>query len=353
MKKNQDEYINEMVLRVERYCLQYHEWPKYFKNPSKEQQVESSKLNNWLNSSLYNKGLFKFSHVLDKSGISCQIKLDKLAKEYRKTPKRGMNYVLMVVDEIEKYCIENDRFPMAKEGDKLATRLYYWLLYNKYFDNNFKYSDVLDENGRNIKERLDELEVKYGKTDWIITRLNDIISFTLKYNEFPKYESKPSGERDLLANKYAMWLKRGGLPYASLLNEFYAIYTTNRRASFKEEERVLNIWKAKDSKNISLIIYYYVIEIYKALRLGKEDMVLYFKEALKNKLNDYGIEIDINVFIEMFYKDAQEQQEYYYQEYIRHSIANSELALLYRNLYNYVLYINKDVTEDVINIKNR
>lgn len=91
--------------------------------------------------------------------------------------------------------------------------------------------------------------------------------------------------------------------------------------------------------------------MYFAFRNKKEQLLEYYVSALEDILLSREImeEINVKAFAEMINKSVQEQQEYYYQEYIKYSLANSEFALLYRNLYNYVVISNMDLTDDMIN----
>lgn len=344
--KNSIEKIRSRIKDLENYCLTYNEWPKYIFKPQNKQQKLSSSLNDWLNRTLYNKGNFIYENVYI-DGKSAKDILDELHEKYKNVNTRSKEYILMVVDDIETYILEHQEFP------KSDTKLYLWLLRSGYFKGEFKYSNIVDDKGVNIKLRLDRLKDRYGK---VYKETREIIEYSIKYNEWPSNVSNPVSEKDKTSDRLRKWLYYSGymtgiFKYSDyrytdgtslkdVLDNCYATYTNKNFDKIDEEKSSLNIWIAKNSENVVLSIYYYILAIYKSLDEEKRDSVKYYKDALKDKLKTNGYNLDINLLINLYYESLNEQRDYFYQEYIKYSIANNELALLYKNLFNYVELLN-------------
>ena len=181
-----------MVKRVQKYCETYGEWPSTGEE-SKEKSVSgltSKQLYSWLSTHGYMNGNFEYAHITDDSGRYIKDILDELYNEYGKPTIFSDKYVLEKVKQIQIYCEKYKVWPNRNANSKenvlddgtTVEQLCGWLKRSGYLKGVFKYSDVKDENGKSIKEVLDDLYMKYK-----IIRIDDYRSAKQNFEEVSEF----------------------------------------------------------------------------------------------------------------------------------------------------------------------
>ena len=82
----------------------------------------------------------------------------------------------------------------TKSGIK-GYQLAWWLNTSGYNEGKFCYTDVMDENGVNLKDKLDILHEKYKNIrkfdkEYVVEMVDAIEEYCKKYNEWPKQRDK-------------------------------------------------------------------------------------------------------------------------------------------------------------------
>lgn len=352
-------HAKEKVLLIEEYCKTNNEWVRSIREPHNDSERLCDSLSKWLRYYGYFDNNFRFKNIIGDDDITLQNKLDLLYKEYgQKISKRKFQMLKEMVSEIANYCEKYNEFPKffhkaSNPQHYISNNLVRWLRATGYYKKDFKYQDIADEDGILLQDKIDLLRSQYkliSERNIRKSMLLKVRDYCLKYNTFPARTINPETEEETEAATLYNWLNntREDSFYITLLKRLYGGFGVH---GLKNDDAIINIWRAQNSNDIRLIIYYYVTEMYFAFRNKKEQLLEYYVSALEDILLSREImeEINVKAFAEMINKSVQEQQEYYYQEYIKYSLANSEFALLYRNLYNYVVISNMDLTDDMIN----
>ena len=166
---NESKCVIKNYNKINDYCNKYGEWPTYTNKKEKsEKEKESFRLKRWLYLSGYESGNFIFLDVYDVDGISIKDKLDKLYLEYFNINKDNIKLSSIlerfryIIKFIEKYNI----WPRINELDKdyngiTSHQLYIWLYDFEYKIGDFKYNDLLYDNGLYVKDILDRLYDRY------------------------------------------------------------------------------------------------------------------------------------------------------------------------------------------------
>lgn len=348
----------EKVLSIENYCKTYDEWVRIIHYPVDESEKLCSSLYIWLKSSGYFKNNFKYKDIVGSDGISLQDKLDNLYNEYKnKISRRKRQYLEKIVESLENYCNTHKKLPTFIHNPKsyedyFNNSLYFWLL--DYTKGKFKYGDVYRDDGVLYKDIIDELYNTYYRTpderkqNIKKEMLLRIKNYCLKNNKFPSRTDKPETEAEKETAKLYNWIKDNKNTGAEFINSLKTLFGGLGTHGLSGDDGVINIWKAYKSNNKVLIIYYYITEIYYALRNDKKALFKYCVDYLKEFFEIHKIDLDVSVFINLFYASPEEQKQYFFEEYIKYSLANNKLSLLFKNLYSYVVITNLEVTDELV-----
>jgi len=164
-KKGSKEVFLLWVKNLEEYCETYKEWPKqHVIDKVCKDGTTSDRLSHWVSNFDYNSN----KNITDENGIFVKDIVDSLYKKYAKT-KRGTNQsIINYVENITEYCETYKEWPKQHVIDKIckdgttSNQLAYWLNQTSgYTHGQFKYNDIINENGVKVKEILDELYDKY------------------------------------------------------------------------------------------------------------------------------------------------------------------------------------------------
>lgn len=374
-------YVVDKIEEIISYCNKYKEFPGRVGEPTNEKEILSDQIRLWL----YNHGYlnenkdFQFAKVIIKDGKTAKEILDKLYKKYEHKIPGTPGYAKEKVKKIIKYCDKYEEFPVRTQKrkqtkeDKEANSLFNWLEKNNYFNVEipFKFRDVKYKN-RTLKEILDELFNKYANISkfdslHVIQMALKIKEYCETYNKFPSRARKPKNgdrtqkeeESDQLYNwlynhgffgedtfKYNDVMITSKLSVKSLLLYYYNIYMEKKN---EEDAPITNIWQAKDSKNIGLSCYYYVVEYWVEKKKNNTAMMKYYLDALLMKLKQNLVNINAQELIMMLDFPKEERDKYFYQKYTEFSLQNqNDLAILYHALYEYSL---NQIEFDVIRAK--
>ena len=283
-KKYRDEV--RWVNKIEEYCKNNGEWPKQDikdKYVSKSDLTSSDQLAQWLAHLGYNKGKFKYKDIEDENGNLIIDRINYLHAKYRDEVK--------LVNKIEEYCKNNGEWPKGAIKDKYVSKsdlttshqLARWLIYSGYNKEKFKYSDIKDENGVSIYDRL---------------------------------------------------------------NELYSIFSSSNRTINKMDEydKNYNLRVASKSDDYVFRLYYFVIELMNSYYDKDTSKFNKYIGMIDNIIRDNNIDMDIEEIVSSFDLSSDEMVEYYLEGYTSNSIQNNvDKALLYKRLYNYVVVLNKGI----------
>lgn len=354
-KKDSVGYVLKKFREIKKYCEKYQEWPKQYKNPTTEKEKEAKKLNNWLCNSCYYSEEFKYKSIKTENNLTLQQELDKLYLKYSANKKGTISFVLKKVEEIKLYCNKYQEWPRyidnpTTEKDRESNRLYAWICYSGYLKKEFKYDNILSQNGVKIRYELDSLYNKlYDKRiDNLLTMAESLKKYCEEYQEWPKQHSNLKTEKEKKSQKLYRWLfnsgyisgnfkfthvKFNGTSVKTILDYYYFMYGVN------------NIWSAKDSHDVAASSYYYVINIWKELENNNEEMVKYYYEALKNLLGNKFSQFNVEEIMNILSHDIDSISEYFLHKYLEYSIANDTWIYFYKSLYEYSLYKKQNKIE--------
>ena len=217
IRDNRNMYYIDNILswvnRIEEYCKNNGEWPKGSvkdKYVSESDLITSDQLAKWLSYLGYNKGKFKYKDIKDENGNLIIDRLNYLHAKYRNEVRW--------VNKIEEYCKNNGEWPKQGIEDKYVSesdlttsaQLAKRLISSGYNVEDFKYSDIKDENGILVIDRLKYLQAKYrNEVRWV----EKIEEYCKNNREWPKQgiEDKYVSENDLTtSHQLAIWLRRSG-----------------------------------------------------------------------------------------------------------------------------------------------
>ena len=349
--------VKETVDLIEEYCEIYQEWPDFNrKNARLIGGVTGEDLYKWLYDSGYNSGNFKYFDVIDRNGINIKDRLDTLYKKYDQLRVRRNIKIEHMVNNIEEYCYIYEEWPKAFCTDKktkqgiTAAKLYGWLYNSGYSIGNFKYKDLFDKNGYNLKERLDNLYNEYYKIKLNpkLEKVKLIGDYCCKYGTFPKLNDdndKDNLFKWLRINGYTNNKFRfidiadlDGISIKEKIDRLYIIFSNNKNINKINQDILsnLNLDNAKDSKLLWLNLYYLIVKLQLSCLNKKTTEFECYKKTLSYTLKCNFIEMDISKIIEVINASQSERLDYYYSEWkIYNKSGNRILSCLFRCLYEY------------------
>ena len=177
---------------------------------------------------------------------------------------------------------------------------------------------VIYKNPKNLKENKSNYLAK-----WL-----DIINFNKKDLPF----------------KYPNFIVNGK-SLEEILNYYYNLEITKYE---KEQSNIakLDIWQAKDSKDISKKLYYYIVMLSEYM-ISNFELYEYYKELIENLIKEQNLEIDFNTIVNDLILAINEQLQIYklkYNEYITKK--NEILSNLYKYLYGYTIDLNNKMIKE-------
>ena len=264
-------------------------WPNYVPKPRNDDEIAGNLYYNWLTRTCYRKGnlTFVYGHIMMPDGRSTKEVLDET---YKKWEKNTLNRIKVeeYLKRIREFCAEYNIFPsnnmeVSQEVKKEAKKLVDWLEEVRFrWDDRkaFLYRDLVI-NGEEVHSVLKNLYKRYykpkeGTRDFVLARVRDIRKYCRTYIEWPKNYPNAKTVKESEANylvkfleesdyhkdnktfKYSLLKDENGMFVEDVLNKYYAIFGEDvEKLSINMEE--LNIWKAKDSKDASVALYYYIL----------------------------------------------------------------------------------------------
>ena len=360
-------YLLSVVERIEKYCNEYKEWPRHIPNPKTEKEITSDKLYDWLQrNGLTNAKMDENNPKYKRE--KWQIVLSHLQKIYSKygyTVNGTAENFLHLLDEIEHFCIKNNRwikkYPNPKnELEKKSNHLYERLRDTHYHSSKreFIYMDLKDRNGILVKERLDALYRRYSSNNqnspyYVQAKVEEIISFCEKYGFWPRQYSNPKNELEMYSDNLYVWLSAhhfltdfdyreyvydDGEEIEDRLNSYYIIYSRHKSKDGIRVDDPLDIWKAKDSKDISASLYYLIAELRRTRNNCEIELAEYYLELLKSKIRISKVDLsidDVLDILDMEYDIALSTLNERKEKYVKDS--NFDLATLFENWIDFTI----------------
>lgn len=283
--------------------------------------------------------------------------------------RRKSDYIISLIQEIEKYCINYHKWPIEishykTKEEELSNRLARWLVSTGYTRSheNFKYADLSDSNGNLIVDTLDYLYDKYyrhqeTKEEYLVSIVSDIIKYCQSFNEWPTAVKHPTTPKEKLGNKLCAWLHKShfyvpdkfkypdiyyikNITIQSILNLYCATYGNSIRARSDSYYTKLAL-ELKD--DIMFLIYSCLIKLFQA-SLSYEKY-LKITQKLQDLIIQYNIPIELQDFISLSSHSTIERTIIFEQKYHQYSLANdNSLAYLYHLLYAASLTSKPEVT---------
>ena len=223
VSRRSDENILLWASRIKEYCELYKDWPKYVDYEHKVSDgTISRQLYAWLNSSGYNNGKFKYVDVVDEDGVKVIDIINDLFSKYGRISKKSDKYVILMVKNIEEYCELYGEWP--RQGDvehkisdgTTSVQLAAWLNSSGYNKENFKYIDIVDEDGIKVIDILNNLFIKYGRVSqrsdkYVILMVKNIEEYCELYGEWPRQRDVEHKIGDgTTSAQLATWLNTSG-----------------------------------------------------------------------------------------------------------------------------------------------
>ena len=311
----------------------------------------------------------KYDVNLDKQDKVSFENLDRVPRDTRRLA--NYNRVLKIVNNIIGYCSLYNFLPRrdcydCKTNDGMTSDdLSKWLYNTGYYDGDFKYSDVVNEDGVFIIDILDKLHKKYKKVsqvtdEYVLLQLSRIEEYCWLYNEWPKRNNKKNKISDeTTSEQLSKWLKNSkygtenfkynnvvdenGVKVIDILNKLSVIYniTTQSINKMEDNDKLFNLKNAEKSKEIGLKLYYIVVKVMNSYYNGDVDEFNNYYKGLESMITANNINISLEEIISSFDLSSSELRDYYYKKYTISSIWNDNvLAELYKCLYNYMDMIN-------------
>ena len=311
----------------------------------------------------------KYDVNLDKQDKVSFENLDRVPRDTRRLA--NYNRVLKIVNNIIEYCSLYNFLPRrdcydCKTNDGMTSDdLSKWLYNTGYYDGDFKYSDVVNEDGVFIIDILDKLHKKYKKVsqvtdEYVLLQLSRIEEYCWLYNEWPKRNNKKNKISDgTTLEQLSKWLKNSkygtenfkynnvvdenGVKVIDILNKLSVIYniTTQSINKMEDNDKLFNLKNAEKSKEIGLKLYYIVVKVMNSCYNGDVDEFNNYYKGLESMITANNINISLEEIISSFDLSSSELRDYYYKKYTISSIWNDNvLAELYKCLYNYMDMIN-------------
>ena len=283
-----DENVLLWVARLKEYCKLYKEWPKQGDYEHKVSDgTTSHQLSRWLITSGYNSGKFKHKNIVDDNGNLVIDIVNDLFSKYGRISRYSDKYVILMVKNIEEYCELYKECPKQRDYEhkvsdgKTSQQLYRWLNDSGYNKREFKYINVVDENGNLVIDILDKLNVIYNTSTRSINKMED-------------------------------------------------------------NDKLLNLKNAKKSKEIGLNLYYMIVKLMDSYYDNNRDEFNNYCRLIEGMIESNDIYISLDDIVSSFDLSSSELRDYYYKKYTISSIWNDNiLAELYKCLYNYMDMINK------------
>ena len=305
---------------------------------------------------------------LDKDKVSFE-SLDRVPRDNRRLA--NYNRVLKIVNNIVEYCSLYNFLPRKgcydyKTNDGMTSDyLSKWLYNTGYYDGNFKYSDVVNENGVFIIDILDKLHKEYKKIaqrtdEYALLQLSKIEEYCWLYKEWPKRNNKKNKISDgTTSDQLIRWLEKArygtenfrynnvvdenGVKIVDILNKLNVIYSTTAQSINKIEvnDRLFNLRNAEKSKELGLKLYYIVVKMMNSYYIFDVDEFNNYYNGVKCIITANNINISLEEIVSSFDLSSSELKDYYYKKYTISSIWNDNvLAEFYKCLYNYMDMIN-------------
>ena len=203
-------------------------------------------------------------------------------KKYKRVAQGNDEYVLLQLSRIEEYCWLYNEWP--KRNNKISDgttseQLSKWLNNSRYGTENFKYNNVVDENGVRVIDILNKLSVIYNTTAQSINKMED-------------------------------------------------------------NDKLFNLKNAEENEKLGLQLYYIIVKLMNSYYIS-DDKFKHYYTRLETIINANNINISLEEIISSFDLSSSELRDFYYKKYTISSIWNDNvLAELYKCLYNYMDMIN-------------
>lgn len=259
-RKSTINYKNVLYI-INEFCKKYDEWPRYVANDTSLKSKIGGQIYRWLKSTDYFSDNFHVDGLSEDKEKALKLEIDALYNRYHLKNTLRYEKILTKVDEIEKYCKTYGEWPQASRGrndekDIKSRSLYIWLNdhYYKCSNKTFVYKNIVDKNGKPIKNILDNLYYKYGKNNrqselYPIGMYEQILNFTNKYHVFPFNVVKPILPIERESNKLYQWLIRNN--YFVSKDQFsYSSYTLDEGTNLFDALKELELSFSSVSKEL-------------------------------------------------------------------------------------------------------
>ena len=348
-------------------------WPNYVPKPRNENESLGNLYYNWLTRTCYNRKnlTFVYAHIKMPDDKTAKEVLDEAYKKWEKNTldrEKVEEYLKMIRD----FCAQYNIFPSrnmdaSAEVKKKALKFVNWLdmvHFQSDAPKAFLYKNLVID-GEEVYKVLNDLYKVYykpqvGTRDYVLARIRDIKKYCRTYKEWPKYYNNPGTIKETEANflakflddsdyqkedksfKYSLFMDEKGMYIEDILNKYYAIFGENVKIPINMEE--LNIWKAKDSKDVSVALYYYILKLVSATDF---QIYQYYLTMIDTKIKQYNLNLKVNEILRDLMLGVNEQVNVFYDKYIKYNLEDDKiLSKLYYQLYLYSKEINLEVTND-------
>ena len=143
--------------------------------------------------------------------------------------------------------------------------------------------------------------------------------------------------------RYNNVVDENGVKIVDILNKLNVIYSTTAQSINKIEvnDRLFNLRNAEKSKELGLKLYYIVVKMMNSYYIFDVDEFNNYYNGVKCIITANNINISLEEIVSSFDLSSSELKDYYYKKYTISSIWNDNvLAELYKCLYNYMDMIN-------------
>ena len=360
--------------QVIEFCNKYNEWPRAVIRPKTEKDLESMRLNAWLQNHELYRGRESVKIALEKAsttgetprGVSTKM-LEKLDDVIDMIDEKYQMYkdqicaernAIKLVEDIETYCKKTGKwindFKNPKTPDEINSRRLYSRLYSSSYlnsDGSFKYYNIILDNKMLLGDKLNKIALEYkiphkNTDEYQIYMTKKVCEYCVKYQSWPTVRQ---------GNSLYMWLKKSGFPENFKYKNIYDINCNNIFEElinyykiYGKSNQTYNINKVKSkTKNLSNELYLLSLKLIKNTLIKDQLGYDIYTQEIKNIIKENKLNINSNLFIKIFDIEKNEGIELIgmLRNYYRLT-EDKTLTQLFDNLFKYFIKTEKELKYD-------
>ena len=370
------------VMEIQELCEKDGFWPIYkHYDKTDEFDVKLRNLYIWLYEHNYFKD-FDYKNIYISENETLKDRLDllrmvygiKIEEDTYFTKEAVLGFVKLLKNYCEKYKEWPKKYQYVKtKRENISTRLFNWIKASNFYKGKeeFKYNELVDENGNNIYEVLKELYIKYGYqvqnyNPHAIYMARQLEDYCRTFEEWPSQLGDPNTIKGQLSKQLYIYVLRNGcikeeseyshydieneegIKIGSIVDNCYHEYATKKHTA-SNYTIPKEIWEQRSIKDIGMSLFH---DLMKLITYRKSnDYSKYYKtlETMNQNIENNNINIDLVELSKVIGLDLQKKKAYFYKKYTLCSIMNMNIEATFYHLgLDYIeTEIKKECKNDV------